>query len=546
MKTRLLFLLFFLIVSLGLPGCAENKGAQRDSFFENWRIMAEKSKGHSPTRSSKAVALPDDQKRSETPPDEMQKEETAVLRRPLPVEKVSLRMHESNVVSVLRALARAANQNLLISSNVEGHISLNVQEMPWDQVFTGILRTLGLAYTWEGDILRVMSLKDMEHDLKMDAVQEKRKAQKLVNQRVEPLITTVVSVDYVDPRKLKESLTQFLTKDEAGKPRGSVMVDEHTNSLIIQTTRDDIVKMIPLIEKLDRPTPQVLIKANIVETTQELARELGVQWGGMYSTYTRGENKVYVTPGGTGGKAVPGTAEAGQYTPFYGEQGISGQGFASNFPVSEKLMAELGVAGSLGLMFGKVGSKILEMQLSALQSDGKLNILSSPSITTLDNQTAFTENGERVPYVSTDKEGNRQVNFEDAVLRLEITPHVIDGENLKMSILVKKDEVDSSRNVDGNPLIIKKQTKTTLIAQDGETIVISGLTKQRTAESERGVPWMKDIPLFGYLFKTEGKGNKMEEVLIFITPQILEQQPEARRIGSRGSGSSSDPKVGKN
>jgi type IV pilus assembly protein PilQ len=176
------------------------------------------------------------------------------------------------------------------------------------------------------------------------------------------------------------------------------------------------------------------------------------------------------------------------------------------------------------VLFGSIGGNILDLQLNALQKDGKLNILSSPSITTMDNQLAFTENGEKVPFSTIDTSvtpPTRTVKFEDAVLRLEITPHVIDGRNLSMKILVKKDEVDMSRTVEGNPFIIKKQTSTSLIVQDGETIVISGLTKQRGLNSESGVPGLKDIPFLGWLFKGEGKSESMEEVLIFITPKIL-------------------------
>jgi len=179
----------------------------------------------------------------------------------------------------------------------------------------------------------------------------------------------------------------------------------------------------------------------------------------------------------------------------------------------------------LGVLFGKVGENLLEVQLQALQKDNKLNILSSPSITTLDNQKAYTENGEKVPYVTTETSGGtttQTTKFEEVVLRLEITPHVIDGKNLKMEILVKKDEVDMTRRSSmGDPYIIKKETRTELIVQDGETIVISGLTKQTQSGGENGVPWLKDIPILGRAFKSESKGDKKEEVLIFITPHIL-------------------------
>jgi type IV pilus assembly protein PilQ len=213
---------------------------------------------------------------------------------------------------------------------------------------------------------------------------------------------------------------------------------------------------------------------------------------------------------------------SGTYAPIFGADGISGQGFGVNFPIAGNVMNTAGGAGSLGLMFGNIGGNILDVQLNALQKDGKLNILSSPSITTLDNQKAFTENGEKVPYVSIDKDGNQEVKFEDAVLRLEITPHVIDGLNLSMKILVKKDEVDTSRTVQGNPFIIKKQTETSLIVRDGETIVISGLTKQRSSGGNSGIPWLKEIPVIGWVFKGDSKGESMEEVLIFITPKILQ------------------------
>ena len=177
--------------------------------------------------------------------------------------------------------------------------------------------------------------------------------------------------------------------------------------------------------------------------------------------------------------------------------------------------------GSLGLMFGRIGGSVLEVQLNLMEKDGKINILSSPSITTLDNKMAYTENGEKVPYVSTSNMGDREVKFEDAVLRLEMTPNVIDGDNLKLKVLVKKDEVDTSRSVDGNPFIIKKQTETTLIMRNGETVVISGLTKEKGTDINAGVPGLKDIPGGKYVFGHDSKGKTMEEVLIFITPEIL-------------------------
>jgi type IV pilus assembly protein PilQ len=502
---------FIPVIGLVLAGCAKDLKQVKDPFFEKWSTMAETSQGHSPSVRQRLMELPP------VEDDELITDDAAKKEKPLPTRRVTLRMHNVDINVVLRALAQAANVNIMLRSGVKGETSINVENKPWDQTFLGILKTNGLSYTWEGDIIRILTAEDMERDLKLDAARDRMRGQKL--------LTMVISVDYADASKLRDSLKDLLTKDAAGRVRGSILVDQHTNSMIIQATREDLKKMIPMIEQLDKPTAQILIRANIVEATKNTARNLGVQWGGIYTNRLAGQD-YYITPGGSGGTA--GTSPlTGSYTPTFGSTGIGGQGNALNFPVSPTALAAAGGAGSLGLIFGTIGGSFLEMQLQALQNDGYLNILSSPSITTLDNQMAYTENGERVPYVATSTSSGvvtQEVKFEDVVLRLEITPHVIDGKHLKMKIKVKKDEVDTTRTVQGNPFIIKKQTETSLIVQDAETIVISGLTKQQTQTNSTGLPGMKDIPGLGYLFKAEGKSDTMEEVLIFITPYVLKPQ----------------------
>ena len=475
--------------------------------------MAETKTGHSPTAVKREVSILE-----ELIPEN--KEEGALKTetvRELPSQRISLKFRQADIKSVLRSLARIVGKNIIVKNEIKGDITLDFKDIPWSQAFASILNAHGLTYIWDGDILRIMTLADMEQDLK-------RKTQAQGIQWVQPLLTVVVPIRYIASDKLallKGNLETFLTLNKEGKPRGSIQVNEYSNSLIISAIRDDILKMMPIIEKIDKPTPQIQIQANIVETTKDTARNLGIQWGGSY-VHSTGANNLYITPGGTRGSSTPpGSAASGSYTPTYGAPGMSGLGYGVNFPVAGSAMTSAGGAASLGVMFGIIGGNILDIQLSALQKDGKLNILSSPSITTMDNQKAFTENGEKVPFVSTDKDGNREVKFEDAVLRLEITPHVIDGAYLSMKILVKKDEVDLSRTVDGNPFIIKKQTETQLIVHDSETIVISGLTKQRGTNAESGVPWLKDVPVLGWIFKGQGKSESMEEVLIFITPKIL-------------------------
>jgi type IV pilus assembly protein PilQ len=505
------------MIGLGLilTGCAQDNMTKKDPFFEKWGTLAEQSKGHSPTARDRVIETPP------LGPDEIVEAQVMATRdKPLPNKRVTLRMHNVDINVILRAMAQAANQNILIKSGVKGQSSIHINNEPWNEAFKGIIRTNGLVYTWEGNIIRVMTVEDMEHDIKLASAVERRRSQKLV--------TMVMNVDFAESNKLKESVKEFLTKDSAGKARGSVTVDEHTNSLIIQATRDDLERIRPMLQKLDKPIPQITIKANIVEAGKDTARALGVQWGGVYGNTIR-SNSYVVTPGGSGGTYAAPTPPSvvGAYTPTFGATGIGGQGMGVNFPINPEVLAQAGGAASLGLIFGTLGASFLELQLQALQQDGKLNILSSPSITTLDNQTAFTENGERIPYVATSSTGGtitQEVKFEDAVLRLEVTPHVIDGKNLKMKIKVKKDEVDTSRTVQGNPYIIKKQTESTLIVQDGETIVISGLTKQRTLTNNTGIPELKDIPGLGWLFGQDSQAKTFQEVLVFITPHILKMQ----------------------
>ena len=417
-------------------------------------------------------------------------------------------MHNVDVTTLLRALARSANQNIVISEKVKGKTSIFLREAPWDQAFKTILRTNGLTYAWEGDIIRILTAQDMELDLTRET---HKKGLRLVG----PLLTRIIPIQYADAKNLQANFEKLLTKNKAEKPLGAVMVDEHSNALVIKAIPIDIEKMVALVHKLDKPTPQILIEARIVEATSETARELGVQWGGLMH-----DNNYWVYPGANASGVLGNSLSGGSIDPT--------SGFAASFPA-----ALTGGAGlTLGFAAENIGRNILTAQLSALQRDGKLNILSSPSITTIDNKPALIESGDEVPYQTTDAEGNPTVTYKKADLSLQVTPHVIEGETLKLKIVTSKDELDFSRTVAGNPTIITKKAETNVILFDGQTTVIGGLNKETTNDSESGIPGLKDIPLLGYLFKGDSNSNKMEDILIFITPHILKKrlppkQPQA-------------------
>ena len=518
-------------VLMFFTGCSGDlKSTKKDPFFEKWSTLAENSQGHSPEAKTKKIDITTASGRKATTA-----EVTGETARKLPTRPITLTMHHAELKAALRAMAKSVDYNLLVKDDLKGEVSVDFRAVPWDQAFTGLLKTHSLSYTWEGSIIRVKTSEDDEKELK-------QKVQLHDIQGVEQLLTVVVPIDYaIDEdddnsvkgqeskgkdanrgKALKENLESLLTRSKDDKPRGSIRVDLNTNSLIISATQEDLTKIMKIIETIDKPRQQILIKANIVETTKSVARDLGVMWGGLYKG-NLGNKNIYVTPGGTSGTGDP---ISGGYTSTQAT-GIGGQGFASNFPISG--IANAVGAASLGLIYGVIGESLLEVQLQALQQDSKLNILSSPSITTLDNQLAFTENGAKSSLCnsSTFKRyyatPTYTTNFVDVVMRLEITPHVIDGKNLKMTIFVQKDDMDLTRKDSlGDPYIIKKQTKTDLIVKDGETIVISGLTKQTRSDGYTGWPLLKDIPVLGWLFKADSKNDTMEEVLIFITPHILQ------------------------
>jgi type IV pilus assembly protein PilQ len=485
-----------LVCSLLIGGCVHQQSTERQTSYEQWQVKAKSARGYSPSPKRRTVSVG-----PEGVVDGMADATTDVTpepARPLPTDLISINMTDIDVSVLLRALAKAANQNIIINEKVTGRANISIEKAPWDQAFNGILNTHGLTYRWEGDILRIMTLEDLEAALK-------REEQKQDLRSVGPLSTRVLRIDYAEAGKLKDNLETFLSKNRAGNRIGSVMVDEHTNSLIVQALPEDIQEMLPLVAELDRPTPQILIEAHIVEASKGTAMDLGIQWGGQYKNTLDSGNNF--------------TVGSGRAQTDANTINIPSGGFASNFPAN----IGQGAGMTIGFLVESLDGNVqLAAQLSALQNEGRLNILSNPSITTLDNQIAVFASGREVPYQSVDGNGTPKTEFKKAELLLEVTPHVINGEALKLKINTKKDEVDTS-DVFTIPPIITKRAETTVILYDGQTTVIGGLNKETDANSEAGVPVLKDIPVMGWLFKGTSSDREFEDVMIFITPHILKQ-----------------------
>jgi type IV pilus assembly protein PilQ len=481
--------------------CAAPKVEKQDPILDKWKARAETSKGHSPAE-RKPLSEQPQVIRPKEPPREAKVSEATL--KPLPTRTISLKMTNIDVAVVLRALARASDLNIIVSEQVTGKININIAQAPWDQVFLGILRTHGLNYSWEGEIIRIMTADDMEADIKRQTRQRELTL-------AEPPLTRIVPIRFSSAQRLKDNLEKFLSVDKNDKAIGSILVDEHTNSLIIQAIRNDMTSIISVIEQLDQATPQVLIEAFIVEANKDVARELGIQWGGVARTGALGSGTGFAT--GSGNESLGGDVSTAVNPSSGTVVDLPAQPLSGFEPFA------------LGLVYQNIGDALLSAQLSALQDQGKLNILSSPSITTLDNQTAFIESGEDIPF-QTVEDGEVNVEFKKAVLSLKVTPHVIDDKTLKMYINVHKDEADFSRTVLGNPTILTKNAETNVIQFNGQTIVIGGLNKETTTRSDTGVPYLQDVPGLGYLFKRKGSEDRLEDLLIFITPHILQPPPE--------------------
>ncbi len=479
--------------SLLLSGCATRNAKDiPNAFAEHWQKESVDRQGFSPSAQDLAPE-----------PRILLRQSDAALQgkeKALPTKPITLKLQNASVETVLRAMANGAGISLMMAPGIKETTSINVKNAKWSDVFLSILNANGLDWHWQGSILQVVTLAEKQRLTGLMTLNNQLAEAYQAASHTGPLSVQVVNVRYSDAKSLKESLSKFVTRNKDAV----IEIDEHNNALILQGTAIEQKRMLALIDHLDRPRPQVLLKAYIVETTKEKARELGMQWGGKFS---RGQHTTI----GAGDQ----TATTNGTSP-------------SNFRLDYSSLANIGTNGVIGLTH-QSGRNLLEAQLSMMESDGVLNILSSPSITTLDNKMAYTENGEKVPYVSKDSDGDNDVKFEDAVLRLEMTPNVIDAANLKLKILIKKDEVDTSRSVDGNPYIIKKQTETTLLAKSGETIVISGLTKEKGSATDAGVPGLRDLPGGKYVFGATNRTSSMEEVLIFITPEILPTREASNR-----------------
>ncbi|WDP90797.1 MAG: type IV pilus secretin PilQ [Desulfobacter sp.] len=553
MKKSLQICIIVLMTMFLISGCkTTEKKAEKPDRFEKWRVLAEDSPKLTPDPRPMTEKLDRDAEEIVRALEEKQEAEAVPAKppvKPLPKIRLTMKMHDVPVAVLLRTLARAADLNIMINETVTGQAKINIVNIPWNQAFEGLLSTYGLTYKWSGDILRVITVEDLNKEIAlMEATQKFQKSKKehalalreiaRKAEKLEPLVTRVVKINFANICSLRENLEKYLKSNfketelkkasmESGKSktassdssegfRGAILKDMNTNSLIIHATKADIQKIMPIIAKLDRPNRQILIEAHIVEATSETAKELGIQWGGLGEVSQSNGTKRHSIGGGQFTDFSQSLRDSDGNNQAYDPT----DGSIVNFPVD---VAASGM--SLGVMTQKIGEYALYAQLTALEEEGELNILSKPSITTLDHRKATIESGEEVPF-QTVEDGEVKIEWRKAVISLDVTPHVIDNKIVQLDIITHKDELDFTKTVNGNPTIITKNAQTMVNLFDGQTTVIGGLNKEKIEEGESGVPWLKDVPGLGYMFKTQKDAADMEELLIFITPHILEGKSE--------------------
>lgn len=414
---------------------------------------------------------------------------------------ISLNFQDIPVRTVLQIIADYNGFNLVTSDTVAGNITLRLDGVPWDQALDIILKVKGLDKRMEGNILMVAPSDEL-------AAREARDLQAL--QQVEelaPLYSEYVQVNYA---KASELANLVKTNDNSIlSERGSVSVDERTNTLLIRDTAKSIEDIKRMVVVLDIPVRQVVIEARMVTVKDNLNEQLGIRWGvtdagGDYATSGTIDglddaNGLSQTPVGTG--KIPDI----------------GQRLNVNMPVS-------GAAGSLAFQVARLANgTILDLELSALEKENKGEIIASPRITTSNQKEAYIEQGVEIPYQQASSSGATAVSFKKAVLSLTVTPHITPDDRIILDLRVTQDTVSEVTNGQA-PAIDTQRIGTQVLVNNGETIVLGGIYQQSIINSVSKVPVLGDIPYFGWLFRNTNNFSEKKELLIFVTPRIVTER----------------------
>ena len=419
-------------------------------------------------------------------------------------DRISLNFQDIEIRAVLQLIADFTELNLVASDTVQGRITLRLQNVPWDQALELVLKTKGLDKRQIGNVLMVAPAAEIAERERQQIEANKQIAE------LAPLQSEFVRIRYASAANVVEL---FQAGSEEGgsliSPRGSVIVEPRTNSLIITETAPKLAEIRGLIELVDIPIRQVMIEARIVIAQSDATKNLGIEWGGAYLN-TNNDNITSVS--GNTDNVVN-----------LNESVINGTQPQVDFPGA--LLVDLGVTRSSGFAVGFTsGDLFLTAELSALEAAGQGEVVSQPKVITGDKQQASIKSGTEVPYQESSASGETTTSFKDAVLSLEVTPNITPDDRIMLELQVNQDSIGElvpSGQGGFIPSIDTTQLNTQVLVGNGETVVLGGVFKTEDIESVEKVPFFGDLPYIGAFFRNESTSSKKTETLIFITPRIL-------------------------
>lgn len=410
-------------------------------------------------------------------------------------KRISLNFQNISIRAVLQLLADFTGINMVVSDKVQGDITLRLNDIPWDQALDIILTTQGLDKRRKGNVMLIDTKASMD---KME--EEQLKSQQTI-EKLEPIRSDLIQINYA-----KAADIAILIKDKQNSllsERGKVSVDARTNTIWIQDTGTKIEEVRELIKQLDIPVKQVLIEARIVEVTKDFSQDIGIRWGVSRPTHLSG--------------TLEGANELAR-----------GTAPANVIPLERRLNLDLAAApltgatpASIGIALARLNDNILlDLELSALESEGRAELISSPRLITTNQQAAVIESGEEIPYQEATSSGATAVAFKKAVLSLKVTPQITPDGKILMDLQINQD-TPSPQTFLGVPAIITKEIQTNVLVNNGQTIVLGGIYKQDKNKAINRIPFFGELPVVGVLFRNKQITLKNEELLIFITPRII-------------------------
>lgn len=416
-------------------------------------------------------------------------------------QRISLELKNTDIIDVLRLISDISKLNIVASDDVRGRVTLRLLNVPWQTALDIILRANGLGKERQGNILRIAPLARLQKE------QEVRLKQLEAAQSLEPMSVRLIPVSYGKAGAMVPKVKELLSD------RGSVSFDQRTNVLIVEDIDEVLSKVEGLITKLDLQTPQVMIEAKIIEADVSSSQGFGIQWGGYFV--------MSEATGNPTGLNYPANFGLTGSQDSLGNPGIPNPTQPPNWVVN--VPSTLNPAMGLGMTMGNVANTHnLSLRLTAAESAGKVKIISSPRISTIDNSEATIEQGVQIPITSVSTMGLPVSKMIQANLTLTVTPHITADGSIIMKINIQKQEPDFSRaNANGDPAIVQKRAETEVLVRTGETTVIGGIYAKSESVSDSGVPVLMHIPVLGYLFKNHTVTSRKSELLIFVTPRII-------------------------